>query len=122
MLSDKDKKRLSGVSESYFLVSMIALITVTLIFAAGCIHNLYLVKIIGSVEGYGVADIARFWASGVDLEGTYSGVYVMAVNRFGMAFLGLGTVVISGICTWGVYAVRQRNMKVVQALKDSGAW
>jgi hypothetical protein len=122
MLSDKDKKQLAGASARFYLVAMVTLVTVMLIFVAGCIQNLYLAKIIGSVEGYGIVDIARFWAIGVDIKETYSGVYVTAVNRFGLAFLNLGTVAVLAICIWGVYTIRQRNIRIVQALKDSGAW
>ena len=122
MLSDKDKKYLTGVSEVFYLMTMATLVTVMLIFVAGCIHNIYLAKIIGSVEGYGIVDIARFWVNGVDVKETYSGVYVMAVNRFGLAFLNLGTVAVLGIGLWGARTIRKRNARVVQALKDSGAW
>jgi len=122
MLSDKDRKYLTGVSEAFYLLTMVALVTVMLIFLAGCIRNIYLVKIIGSIEGYGVADIVRFWAAGIDIKETYSGVYVMAVNRLSLAFLNLGTVAVLGIGLWGARTLRQRNARIVQALKDSGAW
>ena len=122
MLSDKDRKYLTGVSEAFYLVTMATLVIVMLIFVAGCIHNIYLAEIIGSVEGYRISDIARFWVEGIDVKNTYSGVYVMAVNRFGLALLNLGTVAVLVIGLWGVRTIRKRNARVVQALKDSGAW
>jgi len=122
MLSDKDRNYLTGVSETFYLVTMATLVTVMLIFVVGCIHNIYFAQIIGSVEGYGIADIAHFWVNGIDVKKTYSGVYVMAVNRFGLAFLNLGAVAILGVGLWGARTIRKRNERVVQALKDSGAW
>jgi hypothetical protein len=122
MLSDKDKKYLAGVSEKFYLLAMATLITVMLLFMAGCIRNLYLAQIIGSIEGYKIADIARFWANEIDIKRTYSGIYVMAVNRFELAFLNLGAVAVLGIALWGAHASRKRNMRVVKVLKESGAW
>ena len=122
MLNDQDKKYLSGVSERFYLLSMVTLITVTLIFGAGIIRNLYLATTIGSIEGYGLLDIAQLWANGVELEASYSGVFIMAVNRFEMAFLDLGVVVILSLSLWGTLAVRRRNERIVQALKNAGVW
>lgn len=76
----------------------------------------------GPHEGYGIADIARLWASGVDLEETYSGVYVTAINRLELAFIDLGIVAILGISAWTIHALRQRNIRIVQTLKDCGDW
>ena len=122
MLNDKDKKYLSGIPRHLYLLSITTLITVKLIFAAACVHNIYLTKIIGSIEGYGIADIARLWASGVDLEETYSGVYVTAINRLELAFIDLGIVAVLAISAWTIHALRQRNMRIVQTLKDCGDW
>ena len=122
MLNDKDKKHLSGVPRHLYLLSMTTLITVMLIFAAACAHNLYLTKILGSIEGYGIADIPDLWTNGIDLEQTYSGVYVMAINRLGLAFIDLGVVAILAISAWTIHASRQRNMRIAQTLKDCGDW
>jgi hypothetical protein len=122
MLNDKDKKYLSGAPRHLYLLSMTTLITVKLIFAAACIHNLYLTKITGSIEGYGIADIASLWARGADLEETYSGVYVTAINRFESALIDLGIVAILAISVWITHALRQRKLRIVQTLKDCGDW
>ncbi len=122
MLNAKDKKYLSGVSDGLYLISMVTLITVTLIFSAAFIHNLYLAKIIGSVEGYGLGDVANLWANGVELKESYSGIYVMAVNRFEMAFLDLGVVVILVMSLWANRTSRRRNKRIVQALRKGGVW
>jgi len=122
MLNDKDKKYLSGVSKPIYLFSMATLISVALIFVAASFRNLYLAKIIGSAEGYRIADVAANWAHGIELKESYSGAYVMAINRFEMAFLDIGVVVILGISVWATYASRRRNIRIVRALKNCGAW
>ena len=122
MLSAKDKKYLSGMPDRLYLISVVTLITVTLIFSAAFIHNLYLAKIIGSVEGYGLEDVANLCANGVELKENYSGIYLMDVNRFEMAFLDLGVVVILVMSLWASRASRRRNMRIVQALKKGGVW
>ena len=122
MLNDKDKKYLSGVSDRVYLLSMATLITVALIFVAGFVRNLYLAKIIGSIEGYEIVDVVAHWAHGVELKESYSGVYVMATNRFEMAFLDLGVAIVLGMSVWAVHASRKRNIRITRALKDCGAW
>ena len=122
MLSEKDRKHLAGIPTNIYLLCMAVLLTAMLIFAVGCAQNMYLAKIIGSVEGYSFVDIANLWISDIDLKKTYSGVYITAINRFELALLDLGVVFIIGANLWLIYTIRNRNRRIVRAFIDCGVW
>lgn len=122
MLNEKDRKALSWSLGKYGRVVEFAVILVPLFLVVSGFVNLYFASRIGSLEGYGLAELLKDWATGVDTKAQYSGVYVKAIGRITLAFFSFGFALVLALQVYAYHTIRQRDRRIVATLRSCGYW
>ncbi|MFN3649011.1 MAG: hypothetical protein ACK47B_05465 [Armatimonadota bacterium] len=118
MLSDTDRnwlERAAGrdgsAAEKLLLFGAIFLVV------AGSV-NLILAVRIADLSDYSLAQIARGWLAGIELDRLYPGVYLKAVERLTVATLQWGLAASLALAFAGKRTTRRRHQRILQALQE----
>ena len=106
-------RRLSRAARFRFLIP-----ASTVIFLFAALSNVYLAARYGALVDRNLAALIEDWLSRPDLQASYSGAYVVAMDKLDMAvfMLGLGAIVIGQI--FAMRPIHRLASKILPILED----
>ena len=121
VISEKDVKALKGISEKQFKLVQAAFFLAIIFQLFIAFHNLSLAIEYGQEIGLDAKGILAMWNAEPNLQKNYIGYEVQSNYRLNMAILSFGLALLFVIFAVSMSIDRNRNKRVLSALKQCGA-
>ena len=112
MLGASDLRYLKRSQSRSTKIGAWVLAAVACVFAVGGILNIGLAARLAAMQAIGLQELLRQWFQGVQIDAQYSGVFLLAINRFQMGIFGLvyGMIMAVLFCTYIKSIQRHRRI------------
>lgn len=121
MISEKDLKALTGISDKQHRIAQSLFVLAILFQIFLTFNNLSLAIDYGQAIGLSVEGTLDMWNAEPELQRQYIGYEVQSIHRLNMAILSFGAALLFAIFTVSMSVSRNRNKRVLSALEHCGA-
>ena len=120
MISENDLKALKGASDKQYKFTLAIFIFLTLLQLFYTYDNVASAIAHGQAMGLDIEGVLAMWNSEPELNKHYSGHEVQSLHRLNMGIISFGTALLFAISTASMSIRRNRNKRVLNALKECG--
>ena len=118
MLTANDIKHLKRSQTRSAKIGMWLLPVVTCVLIVGGVVNIHLGSKLAATQGVGFGELFCQWFQGIQIDAQYSGVFLMAVNRFQMGITGFVYGVLIAVVTYTYTRSIGRNKRILQFIEE----
>jgi hypothetical protein len=122
MIEDKIKKSLTKYGGKKGIISFYMICFAPVFMLLMGFLNLYASSKWSSLAKLDFLDLLKMWVRSIDIDISYSGVSLKALERFETALLQFGFALIFGIFAYGAKIQRIMNSKIIDILKKHNEW
>lgn len=118
MLGASDLRYLKRSQSRSTKIGAWVLAGVACIFTVGGILNIGLAARLAAMQAIGFQELLQQWLQGVQIDAQYSGLFLLAINRFQMGIFGLiyGMIMAVLFCTY-IKSI-QRHRRILRFVKE----
>ena len=118
MLTANDIKHLKRSQTRSAKIGVWLLPMVTCVLIIGGVLNIHLGSKLAATQGVGFGELFCQWFQGIQTDAQYSGVFLMAVNRFQMGITGFVYGVLIAVVTYAYTRSVGRNKRILQFIEE----
>lgn len=90
---------------------------VTCVLIVGGVLNIHVGSKLAAMQGVTLGELLGQWFHGIQIEGQYSGVFLMAVTRFQIGITGFVYGVLVGVFSYFYAQTLRRNRRILEFIE-----